>query len=86
MRHYKKMIDGFLKHKLIKKSLNELQRDHLYRVMVQFSSRIDFLEDFITSETDYDGEKVGLQKFGDKKEDWLKDGQRKGNTGSNKKD
>ena len=86
MRHYKQMIEGFKRHGFIKKSLNEMHRDHIYRVLLQFSSRIDFLEDFLDSETDYDGRKVGITQFGEKKEDWLKDGQRKGNTGSDKED
>ena len=68
-----KLVQNLKKNKIIKKSLDELTRDHIYRFLVTFSNRVDALEKVVNEHTEYDGSKVGLVKYGSDKEKWLKD-------------
>ena len=61
-----------IKFKMIRKSLDELQRKDIYSLMNGMSSRIDKLEEFISEETKYDGVKVHQLKLGEDKKNWLK--------------
>jgi len=85
MKQYKELVNNLKKHNLIKENLDEIQRAHIYKFLMNFSNRIDFLESFISENTDYEGFKVGFDvKFGSKKENWLKDDRKQSkNTGSN---
>ena len=72
MRHIKTMINNLIKFKMIKKSLDELPRKNIYQLMNSMSERIDKLEDFISEETEYDGNKVYQLKLGEDRQSWLK--------------
>lgn len=76
MNHYKKLIENLQKHKMLKKSLDELDRKYIYKFLMNFSNRIDILEKFITEKTDFDGEKVGFVKYGTTEDAWLKNNEK----------
>ena len=78
MRHYQELVQNLKKHGIIKSPMDELERRHIYKFLLNFSSRLDLLEDFISEETDYDGKKVYMiQHHGKEKENWLKDDNKK---------
>lgn len=72
MRHITEMVRNLIKFKMIKNSLDELPRKNIYQLMNSMSERIDKLEEFISEETEYDGNKVHQSKNGSDKENWLK--------------
>ncbi len=72
MNHYRLLTENLKKHGIIKKTMDELERKHIYSFLLKFSSRIDLLESFISEHTDYDGQKVHYAKYGEEKDNWLK--------------